>query len=190
MLFNSQRQSSTHGSSSPNNDFSTISDKKNNYRASVPLCIYREIVQDWEATKAELESLKDKNRQLMSQNEELREEIAKILTSAHNLEQIRQKCQETLDFSPVPQHQRETPSQQENTSPIPPNLDNPGDNSVNPEYVMEVDSHSLPSSHSSKRSEINVFGLILAIVFIILGCTAASFLVAKFIIKNNHSSYN
>ncbi len=189
MLFNSQRRSQ--GSSSPNSttdDSSTISHNPTNYRASVPICIYREIVQDWETAKAELESLKDKNQQLMKQNQELRAEIAKIITSAHNLEQIGQKFQETLDNSLIQQNLH-TPSQEENTSPIPPKLNDSGDQSINPEYIIEVDSEYLPSS-VSKRSEINIFGLILAILFIIIGCTAASFLVAKFIIKNNHSSSN
>ncbi|MGF1478164.1 MAG: hypothetical protein ACFB4I_01555 [Cyanophyceae cyanobacterium] len=75
------------------------------YCPAVPISLYREVVGELQATKAQLDSLKCQNQQLVRQNQQLRQEAEKIFYSAQNLKQVLvagdRAGQESRGFKPV-----------------------------------------------------------------------------------------
>jgi hypothetical protein len=57
------------------------------YAASVPISVYREISSDLQVTKAMAESLKAENQQLIHQNQQLRQELDRLVQSAVHTQQ-------------------------------------------------------------------------------------------------------
>jgi len=58
------------------------------YRASVPIYVYRELAAELQATQAMMDSLNAQNQQLVQQNQQLRQEVAKVLQSTENLQKV------------------------------------------------------------------------------------------------------
>jgi hypothetical protein len=57
------------------------------YAASVPISVYREISSDLQVTKAMAESLKAENQKLIHQNQQLRQELDRLVQSAVHTQQ-------------------------------------------------------------------------------------------------------
>ena len=74
-------------SSVANVDKPHINSDANNYRASVPIFVYRELAGDLENTKHQLQQLRHVNEELVRQNQQLRQEIIKILQTAEQVQQ-------------------------------------------------------------------------------------------------------
>lgn len=58
------------------------------YSPSVPLSVYREVTTELQAAKAMLNSLHTQNQQLVKQNQQLRQEIEKVVQSVLHAQQI------------------------------------------------------------------------------------------------------
>ena len=74
-------------SSVANVDAPPINNDGNNYRASVPIFVYKELAGDLENTKNQLQQLRHVNDELVRQNQQLRQEIIKILQTAEQVQQ-------------------------------------------------------------------------------------------------------
>ena len=57
-------------------------------RPSVPLSVYRELVQELQATQARIEALEAQNQTIVKQNQQLRQEIEQVLRYAQNLQEV------------------------------------------------------------------------------------------------------
>jgi hypothetical protein len=57
------------------------------YSASVPISLYREISAELQSTKATVAALKQQNQQLVHQNQQLRQEIDRVILSAAQMRQ-------------------------------------------------------------------------------------------------------
>ena len=60
----------------------------NAYSPSVPISVYRELAAEFQATKVTLDSVTAQNRQLAGQNQQLRQEIERIVQLSLHLQQV------------------------------------------------------------------------------------------------------
>ncbi len=54
----------------------------------MPISVYRELAAELQATQAMMDSLNAQNQQLVQQNQNLRQEVAKVLQSTENLQKV------------------------------------------------------------------------------------------------------
>ena len=64
------------------------SSKQNSYSPGVPLSVYRELAADLQAAQAMLNSLNTQNQQLAIQNQQLRQEIEKVVQYVMHLQRV------------------------------------------------------------------------------------------------------
>ena len=151
---------------------SRVFEQKNSHLPSVPIHLYRQIVEDLEASKAELETLKSQNKKLVAQNQQLKKEVTKIVASTQNLQEILQ--QEVKSNTPRINSGTLEQNSGRKSSPL-------------GRHILELD-YKQPYSvkKSDKSSRINVSWLIIAIIFISLTFSLGSFFVAKSLLNNNN----
>ncbi|MGK7901440.1 MAG: hypothetical protein AB4352_08515 [Hormoscilla sp.] len=65
-----------------------MSNGAKNYAPSVPISVYRELAEQMQANQKRVEFLKAENQQLTRQNQQLRQEIQKLVSSAIYLQQV------------------------------------------------------------------------------------------------------
>lgn len=153
----------------------------NNYRASVPISVYRQLVEELNTTKLDLENEKNRNQDLIAHNKQLEEEIVKIIVSAQNLLEINSKITESKsEVKPEPILMK---TEQDSSLPEvlkqKPHTEKP---------ILEVeDTPSYPQPDSRKNMQIKGFWLFMVIVLIILTCFMGSFFVVRFLQKNNNN---
>jgi hypothetical protein len=173
MVFNSHRKLSSQSSQGNNYLDASVSTPPHNYHASVPICIYRELVKDLEATKTELAILQ-------RQNQALKQKMSTIVNSVRNLD-----LEEIL---PQNNHNKVKNTEMSLKTSL---ASDSFFSHLTPEhhppqgYIFEEKSPLHNSLESSSRLKVNLFGLIICVIVIILSCSMASFLIAKFIMSNN-----
>ena len=64
---------------------------------SVPISIYKELAAELQATRAMIESLNNRNQQLVQQNQMIRQEVERVVQASFNLQQI-------VDFTTPPEN--------------------------------------------------------------------------------------
>lgn len=76
------------------------------YSPSVPISVYRELAAELQTSKAMIDSLHEKNQQLSHQNQQLRQDIERVVQSAMNLQKTIQSVQPeaVVPAVPVPAH--------------------------------------------------------------------------------------
>jgi hypothetical protein len=62
---------------------------------SVPISVYKELAAELQATRAMIESLNNRNQQLVQQNQTIRQEVERVVQASFNLQQV-------VDFMEVP----------------------------------------------------------------------------------------
>jgi hypothetical protein len=67
-----------------------ISTASNGYAPSVPISVYRELAAELQATKAMLDSVNEQNQHLAHHNQQLRQEVQRVVDVAMNLQRILQ----------------------------------------------------------------------------------------------------
>lgn len=64
---------------------------------SVPISVYKELATELQATRAMIESLNNRNQQLVHQNQMIRQEVERVVQASFNLQQI-------VDFTTPPEN--------------------------------------------------------------------------------------
>lgn len=168
----------------PSTDRYTTSPSTNTYSASVPISIYRELGAELQAAKVMLDSLNAKNQQLAKQNQQLRQEVEKVVQSAQYLQQVVDSFEENRVEKPsvVSSEPRLAASVPRIDFPPLPNDDPPAYTEA---FVFEQN-ESRPSRASSDGfSDINGWVLVVAILAIVLTAFGAGFLVVRPLLENN-----
>jgi len=84
----------------------------NGYAPSVPISVYRELATEMQASKTKVEFLEAQNQELIRQNQQLQQEIQKLVASAIYLQQV------ANSFEPVT-----SPPIVQKREPVPPPFD-------------------------------------------------------------------
>jgi regulator of replication initiation timing len=91
----------------------SVRPKSSAYRASVPIVVYRELAENLQNTQEQLEQVQKVNQELMTQNQQLRQEIIKMLQTA-------EQVQQTVKFLNPPQVSAPVQSIEKNQINTPP----------------------------------------------------------------------
>ncbi|MEQ8996317.1 MAG: hypothetical protein RID53_07405 [Coleofasciculus sp. B1-GNL1-01] len=185
----------------PPTDRYSPSTAANTYCPSVPISVYRELAAELQAAQAMLDSLNGQNKQLVKQNQKLRQEVEKVLQSSQHLQQVvdsltpvtgvemprRQSIPSASHPTPsIPKSPKSAPSRVGVEVPPPhPQLD-PLSSPYRESFVIEQgDSRSRRTSASEGHREVNGWFLVLAIVLIVLSAFGAGFLIVRPLLNNN-----
>ncbi|MBE9128845.1 MULTISPECIES: hypothetical protein [unclassified Coleofasciculus] len=188
----------------PSTDRYTQPTAANPYCPSVPISVYRELAAELQAAQAMLDSLNGQNKQLVKQNQQLRQEVENVLKSAQHLQQV------VDSFSPVsgvemprrkPVMSSEarlgaTASTQRGTANVPvvefPPPNRAPESSGSPYretlVIEQEDTRSRRTSSSEGFSEVNGWFLIVAIVLIVLTAFGTGFLIVRPLLNNNNNN--
>jgi hypothetical protein len=184
----------------PENDSpsSNLSEENNNFRPSVPIYLYRQLVKELEDTKVNLEILKSQNQALVAQNKDLQEEVANIFHSVQNLQTILNHKDSPLELDQKSKlrsaEKRITIKTEQGFSTILLSKDLPATESSplksdSPKHILEVDSHkSLSGENSAQNREINSLWLMIMVIFIFLTCFLGSILLVSSLLNNQNNS--
>jgi hypothetical protein len=66
----------------------TFNSNSVNGTPSVPMSVYKELAAELQATRAMVDSLNQKNQQLLQQNQTIRQEVERVVQASFNLQQI------------------------------------------------------------------------------------------------------
>jgi TolA-binding protein len=80
--------------SKSNSDFSP---SQPHLPSAVPISVYKELAAELQATRAMIESLNNRNQQLVQQNQMIRQEVERVVQASFNLQQI-------VDFTTPPEN--------------------------------------------------------------------------------------
>ncbi len=153
----------------------------NPYSPSVPISLYREVTNELQLTKTQLDALKQQNQELNQQNQKLRIEIERTVQSALRLRQVadsQSANSEAPSESPFPGVELYYESK-----PIPappsPREDEPTPSAPPPRLHTEQRPPQRRSIRTEKPSELGGWWLILAILFIVVTAFGTGFLIVR-----------
>ena len=179
---------------------------------SVPISVYREIVEQLQATQAQLSAMKTNNQHLIYRNQQLQQEVERLMKSAYKVQQLANY--EIVD----PQTEKVTRKQvnQNNKSQV--RLPSPTQQSRNNHQALHSNQaakvkpiwqakslHSSPKKrqivtvkyapqHPSRQQkssqEMNGWFLAIAIIIIILTAFTSGFLLVRPLLNNNSINNN
>lgn len=169
----------------------------NSYRPSVPISVYRELSAELQTARARLESVNNQNQQLVKQNQQLRQEVDKVIKSAQHLQQVVASL-EPLSNEGKPRHGEAipSPSRPSATAPLPRKAvassevefsrDSPQPTTVPSSYgetfVIEQEEERYRRPNSSQASSgVNRWLLIVVIITIFLTAFGSGFFVVKWL---------
>lgn len=185
------------------------STQQSTYCPSVPISVYRELAAELQAAQAMLDSLNSQNQQLVKQNQQLRQEVEKVLHATHNLQQVVTSLPPVTGYPQgVPlenegsfrQPAMPSPSRQSATPPPPRSSGNPPGGEFSPPrqksdppaypyreaMVIEQDElRSRRTSSSESSPEVSGWLLIVAIVAIVLTAFTVGFAIVRPMLGNN-----
>jgi ABC-type transporter Mla subunit MlaD len=146
------------------------------YSPSVPISVYRELAAQLQATEAKLDSLNAENYALAKQNQQLRQEIEKAVHSVMKLQQI-------VDSTQLYSRNHHT-NQQASAQSVhrrkkvikTPVIDLPLKQSGTPLHTEQEDGR-YRRRLSATASEVNGWGLAIAILLIIVSAFGAGYLI-------------
>ncbi|MEQ9469423.1 MAG: hypothetical protein RIG88_01955 [Roseitalea porphyridii] len=182
----------------PPTDRYTPSTTANNYCPSVPISVYRELAAELQAAQAMLDSLNGQNKQLVKQNQKLRQEVEKVLQSSQHLQQVVDSLTPVTGVEmprrqsipseprPIPSIPKSAPSRlRVDVSPPHPKLDPPSSPYREGLVIEQEEPRSRHTSASEGHREVNGWVLIVAIVLIVLTAFGTGFLIVRPLLKNN-----
>ncbi|HEY9741240.1 MAG TPA: hypothetical protein V6C90_12190 [Coleofasciculaceae cyanobacterium] len=183
----------------PPSDRYTSPTPANTYCPSVPISVYRELAAELQAAQAMVDSLKSQNQQLVKQNEQLRQEVEKVVRSAQNLQDIVASLGSVSGVEvprprPIPQPEprpvasapppRPTASRPETEFPRPPQPPEPAPPPYTETVVIEQeDTRSRRTQQSEGLSDVSGWLLIVAILLIVLTAFGTGFLIVRPLLK-------
>jgi hypothetical protein len=153
--------------------------------ATVPISLYREISADLHGTRADLESLKTQNQELVRHNQQLRLEIERVVQVALHLRQVADSATGNglgagaiaLDLFDAPSASMESstlvnvsdPTSTATLSPV----------NTPPKLVIEQDSQPRGKATSEATAEVSTWWLIAVICLIVLSAFGTGFLLVR-----------
>lgn len=172
-------------------------------RSSVPLYVYRELSAELQAAQAMLDSLNSHNQQLVKQNQQLRQEIEKVVQSHQHLQQVVATFKPVNGFGiaapnpvsealpPMPErpHVASVPVVETVAPTVPksPKRVEPFNSGFSEPLVAEVaETRSRRPSPPERSSDVNGWLLIAAILLIVLTAFGTGFLIVRPLINNNN----
>lgn len=148
---------------------------------TVPMSVYRELAGELQATKTQLDNLKQENQHLYQQNQSLRLEISKLSQSVERLESI---LSDEQSPSP-PSHfwRSNSPDSQQV------DLDREGAVEYLPEsetlFTEQTESYPRKKRDNSTSEEVNGWLVIAVILMIIVTFTGIGYMVVQPLMNNN-----
>lgn len=178
----------------------------NQYRASVPISVYRELAAELQATQAMMDSLNAQNQQLVQQNQKLRQEVAKVLQSTENLQKVFTSLDSANQVSgevpssrtvrqpeprppaPAPQPRSKSSFPQDEFTP-PRQPQEPPRSPYKETLVIEQEERRPRRTHQSEGvSEVSGWWLIVAILLIVLTAFGTGFLIVRPLLNSDSNS--
>lgn len=172
--------------------FAQESENASNYRPSVPIYVYRQLVEELEATKINLDALKTQNQELIAKNQKLQEEVTKIVIASQNLRDLLQIKPDIIEPNLSNEPDKIVVETEKGTSTI-----LVANDSALPEVVAKtnpVDEHILEVEYTesnnikSQKSGIQGIWLIMLIIFLILTSLVGGFFVVKSLVNNDNNT--
>ena len=176
----------------------------NPYSPSVPISVYRELAAELQESRDIVESLKSQNHQLVKQNQQLRQQVEKVVQSAQHLQQIVASFGSVSDTE-VPRPQPTMPPEPRFVAPPPPppraasipeEFVPPPQNPepVPPPYtetlVIEQEERPRRTPPSEGLSDVSGWMLLVAILLIVLTAFGLGFLIVRPLLNNSNNPNN
>jgi hypothetical protein len=176
----------------------------NPYSPSVPISVYRELAAELQESRDIVESLKSQNHQLVKQNQQLRQQVEKVVQSAQHLQQIVASFGSVSDAE-VPRPQPTMPPEPRFVAPPPPppraasipeEFVPPPQNPepVPPPYtetlVIEQEERPRRTPPSEGLSDVSGWMLLVAILLIVLTAFGLGFLIVRPLLNNSNNPNN
>lgn len=166
------------------------------YSVSVPLSIYRELAAELQATEVKLDFLNAQNKQLVIENQQLRQEIEKAVQSVSHLQSVDSAPRGSRSYAHLPNKIRSEPNRPSSRSlPMPRSSQtitadrSAVEGSFQTRKASSVSSEKLfieleegryrRRSHPDSPSEISSRSLAIAILLIIVTAFGAGYLIVR-----------
>lgn len=150
-------------SQSPNPLAKNLSSSSNFYAPSVPLSVYRELVEELQIAQAREETLNAQNRKLVKQNQQLRQEIERVIHYAQHLQEViaAQDAGIASHDAPTPSRLPQSPAAEDDK-----------------QQIIEVESdRSRYASQSNSDGTMNGWVLAIALIIIVVTSCLGAFLI-------------
>lgn len=187
----------------PSTDRYTTPTTANKYSPSVPITVYRELAAELQAAQTTIDSLSLQNQQLVKQNQQLQQQVEKVVHSAQHLQQIVSSFSgatatnhvDIPHYKPVRQ-----PEPQPVAPPPPPHHHEPRESVLDsvsfqdePEFspysetvvIEQEDTRARRPVRSETVADVNGWMLIIAILLIVLTAFGTGFLIVRPLLNNN-----
>ncbi len=184
----------------PSTDRYTTPPSTNKYSASVPISVYRELAAELQAAQTTIDSLRSQNQQLVKQNQQLQQQVEKVVHSAQHLQQIVSSFSGTTASNPVEVPRSKPIMQPEPSYVAPPSpatnvpvMDFPSSFQEEPDFspysetvvIEQEDTRSRRPVRSEGVADVNGWMLILAILLIVLTAFGTGFLIVRPLLNSN-----
>lgn len=177
----------------------TPSTSANAYSPSVPISVYRELADELQAARTTMDSLKVQNQQLVKQNQQLRQEVEKVIQSAQHLQYVIDSfkpgggVEGTRSQYSKPPESRSTTSSSARTANNSPDFEfappshnpEPPSSPYRETVVIEQESRSRRTPPSEGLSDVSGWMLIVAILLIVLTAFGTGFLIVRPLLNNS-----
>lgn len=178
----------------------------NAYSPAVPISVYRELAAELQAAQAMMESLNAQNQHLARQNQQLREEIEKVVQSHLHLHQLAASFQPIGRVEPpqaqvqIKSDQRVNPVRNPQVSPVksPAPFSTAPAPAPKPEPILayeveetfteQEEGRYQRSTPAESNSSVSGWFLIIAIFLIVTTAFSAGFLIIRPLLDNSNSS--
>ncbi|MEO0969381.1 MAG: hypothetical protein AAFX80_13895 [Cyanobacteria bacterium J06639_18] len=178
---------------------------------SVPLSVYRELAVELQAAQAKIDKLNDRNQELTRENQELRQEVSKAISTVLRLQnfidsqqQSREYQKPHIEYNPASHERFEQPSrkkvEQRSENPrrvvrtshkkkvarprppvVPPQIKIP--DSVSEQVLVEEQEVRRYRQRQPQSSEVNGWFLALAIILIVFTAFGAGYFIVRPLLK-------
>jgi hypothetical protein len=157
-----------------NSDFASI---QPNPPSAVPISVYKELAAELQATRAMIESLNNRNQQLVQQNQMIRQEVERVVQASFNLQQI-------VDFTTPPENGLNQTiadlSAHSSTASAPSPQNHPPIESERvPFNGLFTEEPSRPQSIQKQSKDLSNMGILLTVLIVILTAFGLGFVAVK-----------
>jgi hypothetical protein len=174
----------------------------NKYSPSVPISVYRELAAELQVAQTTIDSLKSQNQQLVKQNQQLQQQVEKVVHSAQHLQQIVSSFGGATNQVEIPRSKPVRQPEPQPVAPPPPAhhhdpresvLEFPASFQDEPEFspygetvvIEQEDTRIRRPVHSESVADVNGWMLIIAILLIVLTAFGTGFLIVRPLLNSN-----
>ncbi|MGB5959175.1 MAG: hypothetical protein WBG73_00845 [Coleofasciculaceae cyanobacterium] len=187
----------------PSTDRYTMPNAANKYSPSVPITVYRELAAELQAAQTTIDSLRSQNQQLVKQNQQLQQQVEKVVHSAQHLQQIVSSFSgaTATNHVEIPRYKpARQPEPQPMAPPPPPHHHEPRESVFDPAsfqdepefspyaetvVIEQEDTRVRRPVQSESVADVNGWMLIIAILLIVLTAFGTGFLIVRPLLNNN-----